>query len=104
MINDVELNSFDTGIDPRLFFDETGKTYYTEMDHVVFCDHGVTLSAYDVSKVNQSKRNDLYFQYYKGHRFDSRNHNWILFNEYISLSFSFMTFVIRDRDLHAIED
>jgi hypothetical protein len=26
-----------------------------------------------------------------------KNHNWILFNEYLSLSFSFMTFVIRGK-------
>jgi len=25
------------------------------------------------------------------------NHNWVLFSEYLSLSFSFMTFVIRDK-------
>lgn len=37
----------------------------------------------------------LAFNLNKGHRFDFKNHNWILFYEYISLSFSFMTFVIR---------
>jgi len=39
----------------------------------------------------------MHFDYYKGHRFDNKNHIWILFNEYLSLSFSFMTLVIRDR-------
>ena len=43
------------------------------------------------------KKHNSYFDYYKGHRVDEVNHNWILFNEYISLSFSFMTFVIRGR-------
>lgn len=33
-----------------------------------------------------------------GFKFDERNHNWVLCNEYIGLSFSFMTLVIRDRD------
>ena len=28
---------------------------------------------------------------------DGKYNNWILFNEYIGLSFSFMTLVIRDR-------
>ena len=31
----------------------------------------------------------------KGYQFDQLNHNWILQNEYIGLSFSFMTLVIR---------
>jgi hypothetical protein len=59
----------------------------------------VALVCYDVSKINDVSRakENTYFEYYKGHRVDDVNHNWILFNEYLSLSFSFMTFVIRGR-------
>ena len=31
-----------------------------------------------------------------GHRFDSINHNWLILREYLSLSFSYMTFVIKE--------
>ena len=55
------------------------------------------LKQYDVLKVNKAGDESLYFKYYKGHRFDYVNHNWILFNEYLTLSFSFMTLVIRDQ-------
>ena len=58
-------------------------------------DQNVCLKTFDITKVKNSDCN--YFEYYKGHRMDQINHNWILFNEYISLSFSFMTLVIRDR-------
>jgi hypothetical protein len=33
----------------------------------------------------------------RGHRFDFKNHNWLIFKEYISLSFSYITFVIKDK-------
>ena len=67
----------------------------TDGDQVVLTDQNVCLKTFDVKKVNDSA--DNFFDYYKGHRMDQINHNWILFNEYISLSFSFMTLVIRDR-------
>lgn len=34
--------------------------------------------------------------YDQGFRFDSENHNWLILREYISLSFSYMTFVIKN--------
>ena len=37
------------------------------------------------------------FPIYKGHRFDNEGHNWILLREYLSLSFSYMTFVIKHK-------
>ena len=58
------------------------------------------MKSYDVSKINKRKEKmDITnrFGLYKGHRVDYVNHNWMIFNEYLSLSFSFMTFVIRDR-------
>jgi hypothetical protein len=36
-------------------------------------------------------------QRFKGHRVDSKNHNWIVLGEFLSLSFSYMTFVIKDK-------
>ena len=32
-----------------------------------------------------------------GHRFDGDHHNWMIFKEYISLAFSFMSFVIKNK-------
>jgi hypothetical protein len=32
-----------------------------------------------------------------GHRVDGNNHNWLIFEEYLSLPFSYMTFVIKDK-------
>jgi len=97
--NDIEIESFDAGVNCKLFYDSRGESYITEDKHVVIQEQNVSLVCYDVSKINKTSmaKDNSYFDYYKGHRVDDVNHNWILFNEYISLSFSFMTFVIRGR-------
>lgn len=34
---------------------------------------------------------------HKGHRVDGKNHNWLIFDEYLTLPFSYMSFVIKDK-------
>lgn len=36
------------------------------------------------------------FWYSKGVKFDSKNHNWAIFREYIALGSSYMSFAIKD--------
>ena len=38
----------------------------------------------------------------QGHRFDYQHHNWILLRENLSLSFSYMSFVIRSQFIHLV--
>lgn len=100
MIKGVEKNAFDTSNYGKIFFDSLGECYITEKDYVILCEQNVKLKSYDVSKINKQKDKldiESRFGIYKGHRVDYVNHNWMLFNEYLSLSFSFMTLVIRDR-------
>jgi len=33
----------------------------------------------------------------KGIKFDGKNHNWLILEQYIALSFSFLTFVIKEK-------
>ena len=33
----------------------------------------------------------------RGHRFDFKNHNWLIYREYISLPFSYLTFMIKSK-------
>ena len=33
----------------------------------------------------------------KGVRFDTNNHNWLILYEYLSLGYSYMTFMMRDK-------
>ena len=36
------------------------------------------------------------FDFSSGHRMNPETHNWLIFRNYISLSFSYMTFVVKD--------
>lgn len=36
------------------------------------------------------------FDFSKGNRFNAKGHDWMVFDNYLSLSFSYMTFVIKD--------
>lgn len=72
--------------------------FLTEQNHLLLAKENVTLICYDVERVNQPNYKEfIQFEYDKGHRFDAKNQNWVLFNECLSLSFSFMTFVIRGK-------
>ena len=96
LINDCELSSIDVGKKNTIFYDALGNAYVAENKTVLLCQQDVRLQSYDVEKVTKYGKNNIEFGYYKGHRFDAKYHNWIVFNEFISLSYSFMTFVIRD--------
>ena len=39
---------------------------------------------------------NLSFTFDKGYRVENNSHNWIIFRNYVNLSFSYMTFVIKD--------
>lgn len=96
MDKNIEIEAFDLSTRAVCLYDSKGSSYIAEDDRILICNQGVSLKSYNVETF-ESKKNNLQFKYFKGHRFDYKNHNWILFSEYISLSFSFMTLVIRDK-------
>ena len=65
-------------------------------------NNGVTFTSFDVEKINVEDeklglKKNLKFGYQYGHRFDHEGHNWVFLRDYISLSYSYMTFVIKKR-------
>ena len=62
---------------------------------------------YDQQDLEQAFEDDSQFQadmtealslgISKGFKFDGKNHNFLIFDEYLSLSYSYMTFVIKDK-------
>ena len=97
--NDVEHESYDiTGI-YEVIFDSDGNPYIVKGKEVIFPKERCTIKAFDFQKIEElassNSKRDLRNQ--KGHRFDSKNHNWFIFREYISLPFSYMSFVIKHK-------
>lgn len=66
---------------------------------VYIASMGVMMKCYDVQEINESQirmdkgREDA-FGFHYGYKFDGKNHSWIFLREYISLSYSYMTFAI----------
>ena len=74
---------------------------------------GVTLKCYDVNLINQKESDQSTkdqkaakkdaFGFHKGHKMDQdpenneQGHNWLFLREYVSLSFSYMCFVINKK-------
>lgn len=65
---------------------------------------GINMTCFDVERINQEdaeakalKKKNLKFGYQYGHRFDHEGHSWVFLRDYISLSYSYMTFVIKKR-------
>jgi hypothetical protein len=49
-----------------------------------------------MSNVKDLRGGQARFGYQYGHRVEAHSHNWIIFRNFISMSFSYMTFVIKD--------
>ena len=64
---------------------------------------GVALTCYDVRNVNRQSKEEVkktqLFGYHYGNRFDYQGHSWLYLRDYISISYSYMTFVIK-RKIH----
>ena len=100
-----ELESFDLGRDPKIFWDSDGHAYITEKGGVYITQQGVQLKCYGdvnfgrdlVGLPNKRKRLEQEFGTHRGYRFDNERHEWIYLRDYISLSYSYMTFVIKNK-------
>lgn len=102
MRQNTEEQQFDLTLDAQTVYDSHGLPYIAQDDFVIVCNQGVKLKCYHVENFKKTKQS-LTFNYCKGHRFDNKNHNWILFSEYISLAFSFMTLVVRGNSQRLLE-
>lgn len=92
MINNVEINSYDVGNKYDIFFDSKGEIIAAKTDHYIF--NGTILKSFEIEKSTFDKECHDLGQYH-GHRFDNKNHNWILKKEHLSLGFSYMSFIIK---------
>ena len=102
---DCEMEAFDHGLHPKLFWDQEGSAYATEKDLVYFTDMGLRMKCFDVLEINEgfdtegrkvTKRQKA-FGTHQGFKFDSKSHSWLYLQGFISLAYSYMTFVINKK-------
>lgn len=83
----------------EILWDYNGSPYIVHENCVEMTQRRCKVDVFDYQKfeelkgsvTNDSIDND------KGQRFDGKNHNWMIFQEYLCLPFSYMTFVIKDK-------
>lgn len=90
---DLEKQSFDVESDALFFQDKAGNPFMAENNYIINCSMGCRLKCYKFS-VKDFELPSFGFMY--GHRVAFDTHNYIIFRNYINLSFSYMTFVIKD--------
>ena len=92
---DLEITSFDIDQNALYFQDRVGNSFLAEKDYVINLEMGCKLKCYHF-KISDFNTENIKFKFMYGHRVDDINHNFVLFRNYINLSFSYMTFVIKD--------
>jgi hypothetical protein len=85
-----------------VLWDESGSPYIIQENRCIFASKRCSILTYEEDIINLKELMDSHTNYPKihlntGHRFDGKNHNWLVLNEYICTSFSYMCFVIMEK-------
>lgn len=95
LVNNSEIQSYDCDVNDFTFYDSKGNLFLAhDKGRLTDTTQNVALKVYNIDYSQQKKESK--FNLSRGQRMDSKHQNWICFFEYISLSFSFMTLVMRD--------
>lgn len=83
----------------EVLWDYHGNPYIVHEHCVEMTRRRCKVNVYDYQDLNQLEESNMIKQLAndKGQRFDGKNHNWMIFREYLSLPFCYMTFVIKDK-------
>ena len=93
LAKDIEIESFDVKKEAMFFQDRWGNQYLAEKDYIINCEQTCKLKSY---KMDVKEFEEPQFKFGNGYRVDDEMHNFILMRNFINLSFSYMTFVIKD--------
>ena len=97
--NDTEKNTFEVDKNHQIIWDYKGIPYLVMEDKTIFTEELCAIKAFEcndsINLINSSP--NIHISDVRGHRMDGKNHNWILFREYLCLSFSYLTFVMMDK-------
>ena len=101
MLEDAEYEAYDVGKKFDVIWDSKGIPIIVTggiNSRVILSKERCSVRVFDTKHNLESillRDSKKQFPLCKGHRFDNEGHNWILLREYLGLSFSYMTFVIK---------
>ena len=98
MEKDAEEESYEIRDSYLVIWGSRGNPYIVTEKKVYFIKQRCAITAFDYQgAIEEFKKNNQQISVHKGHRTDGVNHNWLLLEEYLSLPFDYMTFVIKDK-------
>ena len=90
----IEEQQCEVGKNYEITWDKHGYPLIITPENAIY--NGNHIMSYDITEDSLVKpTNNL--RSYRGHRFDGKNQNWFIIKQYLSLSFSYMSFVIKDK-------
>ena len=92
---DLEQESFDLDSNALFFQDSKGSPYLAEKNYIINCRSGCRQLCYNF-KVSDFDVENATFRFQYGHRVENDTENWIILRNFINLSFSYMTFIIKE--------
>ena len=98
VLEDAEYEAFDVGVKFDIIWDNKGIPIIITDKNVILTKERCSVKVFDTKHNLESilkRKTTKQFPLCKGHRFDNEGHNWMIMREYISLSFSYMSFVIK---------
>lgn len=92
----AEAEAYDVEGEWEILWDKIGNLFIVNGEKVILNSQRCAVKVYDFEPLQQ-KMIKSPLSNARGHRFDFKNHNWLIFEQFISLSFSYITFVIKDK-------
>jgi len=103
-----EINQYRVEDPFQVCFDDKGMAVIVRDSVITIDDRCTTLTAFDFdnelldeAKEKEQERDEEgigagLYTFYKGARFNGKGHDWLIMDNYLSLSYSYMNFVIKD--------
>lgn len=95
----IESDAFDVTAPFEVLSDHRGGFYVAFESKVYFIHEQCCINAFDFQPLGSldATASTANIGYSKGILFDGKNHNWLIFQEYLSLPFTYMAFVIKNK-------
>ena len=92
-----ELYGFNSN--PRVLYDYYGQPYVLNNKLLTMMYLRTSFMSYDIAEYGENTQftQESEFGKDRGHKFDFLNHNWLILGQFLALSFSYMSFVIKDK-------
>ena len=84
--------------DYHILWDTEGNPYIINDGKVIITEKKIVTTAFSHLPLETEDYQNFHdIKYDQGYRVDSKNHNWLILKKYLSLSFSYMSFVIKEK-------